>query len=77
MPQPSPKKKSLKPLNNYAKYSSIGLQMVMIILIGVFGGMKLDAVFKFKFPILTVSLSFLSVVLAIYSVVRDLLNKKQ
>ena len=76
MPQPSPKKKSLKPLNNYARYSSIGLQMVVIILIGVFGGVKLDSYFKLKFPIFTVSLSFLSVGLAIYSVVRDLLNKK-
>ena len=75
LPKSNPKKKPLKPLNNYARYSSIGLQMVIIILIGVFGGMKIDEYFNIKFPVFTVILSFLSVVLAIYSVVRDLLKK--
>ena len=66
-----------KPLENYAKYSSIALQMLVIILIGVFGGIKLDEWLNLAFPVFTVVLS-LAVILAIYSVIKDLLknNKK-
>jgi len=64
-----------KQLNNYAKYSSIAFQMLAIILIGVFGGVQLDAWLKLSFPVFTVILSLLSVSLAIYTVVKDLLKK--
>lgn len=62
-------------LNNYAKYSSIAFQMLAIILIGVWGGYKLDEWLNLKFPIFTVTLSLLSVIAAIYYVVKDLLKK--
>jgi len=67
-----------KPLENYAKYSSIALQMLVIILIGVFGGIKLDEWLNLAFPVFTIVLSLLAVMLAIYSVIKDLLknNKK-
>ncbi len=63
-------------LNDYAKYSSIALQMLVIILLGVFGGVKLDEWLNLQFPVFTVILSLLSVTIAIYSVVKDLLKKK-
>ena len=69
---PEPKKS----LNNYARYSSIAIQMVVIILLGVFGGYKLDQWLDTQ-PILTVILSVLSVFLAIYIVTKDLLRKKR
>ena len=50
--------------------------MLAIILLGVFGGWKLDEYLGLKKPIFTVVFSILSVVLSIYSVVRDLLKKK-
>lgn len=62
-------------LNNYARYSSIAFQMLVIILAGVFGGYKLDEWLNTT-PLFTVILSLLSVVIAIYSVVKDLLNNK-
>lgn len=64
-----------KPLNDYAKYSAMGFQIVIIIFIGVFGGYKLDKFLDLSFPIFTILLSLLSVVLAIYFVVKDLLKK--
>lgn len=69
------KKKSLK---NYAKYTSIAFQMLTIILLGVFGGIKLDEWLNLKFPAFTLILTLLSVILAIYYVIKDLLknNKK-
>lgn len=63
-------------LNNYAKYSSIAFQMLAIIILGVFGGIKLDEWLKMKFPVFTVVLSLLSVVVAIYSVTKEFLKKK-
>jgi F0F1-type ATP synthase assembly protein I len=50
--------------------------MLAIILLGVFGGYKLDKWLDMSFPIFTLLLSIISVVVAIYSVVKDLLNNK-
>ena len=63
-------------LNSYAKYSSIAMQMLVIILLGVFGGVKIDEWLALSIPIFTVVLSLLSVVLAIYTVTKDLIKKK-
>lgn len=62
-------------LNNYARYSSIGIQMVVIIILGVFGGYKLDMWLNTT-PLFTVILSLLSVFVSIYLVTKDLLKKR-
>lgn len=75
-----PQNKKLNPnnlkqsLNSYAKYSSLGFQMVFIILAGTFGGFKLDGYTGFKFPIFTVVFSMSSVALAIYFAVKDFIK---
>lgn len=63
-----------KNLNDYARYSSMAIQMLVIILLGVFGGVKLDQWLHTK-PILTVVLSIGSVALSIYFVTKDFLRK--
>lgn len=75
MKKQNQKKKSLE---DYAKYSSIALQMLAIILLGVFGGIKIDEWLGLEFPVFTLIFSLLSVILAIYYVIKDLLknNKK-
>jgi membrane protein DedA with SNARE-associated domain len=50
--------------------------MLVVILLGVFGGFKLDQWLELQFPVFTVILSLLSVVMAIYLVTKDLLKKK-
>ncbi|MCX6258522.1 MAG: AtpZ/AtpI family protein [Bacteroidia bacterium] len=73
----NPKLKSPKNrLSNYAKYSSLALQMAVIILAGVFGGLKLDRWIGWKFPLFTLVLSLTSVSLAIYFAVKDLIKFK-
>lgn len=67
--------KNKKALNNYARYSSMAFQMLVIILAGIFGGYKLDGFLHTK-PVITIILSLASVVLAIYFVTRDLLRRK-
>jgi F0F1-type ATP synthase assembly protein I len=70
---PSLEKKK-KSLDSYTRYSSIAFQMLVIILIGVFGGIELDKWLKMKVPVFTIVLSILSVVLSIYTVTRGLLK---
>lgn len=70
------KHKNENDLKSYAKYSSIAIQMLAIILIGVFLGIKIDEWLAWKFPVFTTTFSILSVFLAIYYVIRDLLKKR-
>lgn len=68
-------KKPLNQLNSYAKYSSITLQMLVIIVGGIVGGYHLDKWVGIKFPIFTIVLSILSVSFAIYIAVKDFIKK--
>jgi F0F1-type ATP synthase assembly protein I len=63
-----------KNLNDYARYSGMAVQMLVIILAGVFAGYKLDQWLQIR-PVLTVIFSIVSVALSIYIVTRDLLRK--
>ena len=63
-------------MNNYARYSSIAIQMLVIIFGGVFGGYKLDQWLSWGFPVLTLIFSISSVILAIYLAVRNITKIK-
>lgn len=58
--------------NEFLKYGNIAFKMMAIILIGVFGGRKLDKWIKPKFPIFTISLTLVSLAGAFYSMFRDI-----
>lgn len=73
--QKDQKKPLKKPLNAYARYSAMGVQMAAIILVGVFAGIKLDELVKLRFPLFTLVFALGSVCLAIYFVIKDLLKK--
>jgi hypothetical protein len=68
--------KITKGLSNYAKYSSLAFQMLAIILLGVFGGIKLDEWLELKFPVFTVVLSLLATGAAMYYGIKDFLRMK-
>lgn len=68
--------KNRESLNSYVKYSGIAFQMIAIILIGVFGGMKIDKWLKTEKPVFTALFSVLAVILAIYYSIKDLLRTK-
>jgi len=50
--------------------------MIAIILLGVFGGIKLDEWLDLKFPIFTVVLSLLATGAAMYYGIKDILRSK-
>jgi hypothetical protein len=56
----------------------MAFQMVIIIGLGVFGGIKLDKWLHMRFPLFTVILSLAGVALSLYYFVKDLtrLNRK-
>lgn len=61
--------------NDYLKYSGMGIQMAAIITGGVLAGIQLDKWLQIKFPIFTLVLTLLSVFLAIYYFIKDILKK--
>jgi hypothetical protein len=68
--------KKTKSLNDYGRYSSLAFQMIAILGIGVWGGIKLDSWLKMRFPLFTVILSFMAVLLAIYNGLKDFWRTK-
>jgi len=68
-------KNQKNPLPEYTRYSSLAMQMLVVIAGGVFGGFKLDKYLHLKFPVFTVSFSVLSVALAIYIAIKDFIKK--
>jgi ATP synthase protein I len=83
MEEPSQKKKTRKTpeknpendgLKDYAKYTSLGVQMIIIILVTVWGGIKLDKLFGLETPVFTIILSLLGVFAAIYTAVKDFIK---
>ncbi len=75
---PDPEKKENKGragLDAYSRYSTIAIQMVVIILITSLGGVKLDKLAGTE-PILTVVLSLLGVAAAMWLVIKEALRNK-
>jgi len=66
-------------INSYAKFSGIAFQMVAIIGLGSFGGVKLDEYYPNKYSVFTIICSLVSIGIALYYVIKqvtDFSNKK-
>jgi len=73
--QPDPKKEKNNGLSAYSKYSTIAIQMVVIIVITSLGGVKLDK-WAGTEPLLTVILSLLGVAAAMWLVIKEAIRNK-
>ncbi len=62
--------------DNFIRYSSLGFEMMVIIVLGTFGGFKIDQWMKNEFKGFTLSLMILSVIAAIIYGSKSLLKKK-
>ena len=69
---PKPSESDADRLRTVAKYSGLGFQMLAIIGIGAFAGIKLDAYFHTRTPWFTIGLMLLGVIVALYQVIRSL-----
>lgn len=64
-------------VNELLRYSGMGLQMAAIMLLGAWGGSKLDELWDIKNNLLTALGTVLGVVVALYTVIKDLMKKKE
>ena len=63
--------------NSALKYSGMAFQILACILLGFWGGTKLDEKFEFKqVPVFTLVLGLAGVVVGIYISIKDFLKKK-
>ena len=62
-------------LSSYARYSGLGIQMLVLIFAGMYGGYKLDRLVHIKFPAFTIVLSLLGTAVAIWLAVKDFTKK--
>ena len=80
MKETSPKKTKQKnrrsALSDYGRYSGLAFQMIAIILAGFYGGIKLDKLVRWEFPVFTFLLTILAVILSIYYAIKDLVRNK-
>jgi len=71
------KKSKKKQLNPYIKYSSLTTQMAAIIAAGTFFGDYLDKKYIPEIPIYTIFFSLLSIFLALYRVLKKIINHNE
>ena len=70
-PNESKKRKQSSKINNYARFTGIGFQMIAIIGLGSYGGVKLDEAYPNNYSIWTIVCSLASVGIAMYFVVKQ------
>jgi ATP synthase protein I len=70
----NPKSPLNKGIREFGRYSGIAFQMIGIILITTWGGIKLDKLTGLETPVFTITLSLLGVFAAIYTAVKDFIK---
>lgn len=71
--KPENRKLVSKRANAYVKYTGMGMQMLVTILVGTLGGRKLDQYFDTGTPWFTASLALFSTFAALYFALKPLL----
>lgn len=66
-------------LNNYARFTGVGFQMLVIIALGVYAGTKLDEHYANKYQAFTIICSFAAIGISLYSVISQVskISRKQ
>lgn len=65
--------KRSKQFSGYARYSGVAVQMLVVILLGVWGGLKLDEKLNSD-PVFTIILSLFSVFASLYISLKDFIK---
>ncbi len=71
------KAKSQKPLNQYIKYSTIGFQMIALVVAGALLGDWLDGKYSEGGRLYTLVITLVSIFLALYLALKDLLKSSK
>lgn len=68
------KQKPIDRLNTYAKFSGIAFQMIVIIGLGTYVGLKLDEKYPNELSLFTIALSLISVIITMFYVIKQATN---
>lgn len=68
------KQKSIDRLNSYAKFSGVAFQMIAIISLGTYIGLKLDEKYPNDLSLFTIALSLISVIITMFYVIKQATN---
>ncbi|MFT5750906.1 MAG: F0F1-type ATP synthase assembly protein I [Flavobacteriales bacterium] len=71
------KSKGNDPLNAYARYSSIAIQMFAIIAVGTYLGVKLDEWYPNKHRAFTIIFALCAVILSVVFVIRRIITNSK
>ena len=71
-----PENKDDDPITNYARYTGMAIQMIVIIAGMTYAGVWLDSKREGETPVFTLILSLLGVFAALYTSLKDFINKK-
>jgi F0F1-type ATP synthase assembly protein I len=69
-----PENKENKGLQDFGKYSNLAFQMIVIIGVMTWCGVKLDKVLGLSTPVFTIILSLLGVFAGIYTAIKDFIK---
>ena len=67
---PKPKEQ----LNTFARFSSTGFQMIVIIGLGTYAGIKLDKDYPNKYSLFTIICSLTAIAISLYLVIKQVTN---
>lgn len=70
------KQKAPKDYNQFIQYSSLAFEMIVIMGLGVFAGIKIDDWLNLNFPVFTLVLMILAFIGAIYHAIKNFIKKK-
>jgi F0F1-type ATP synthase assembly protein I len=70
----NPKRIPNKGIQDFARFTGLAFQMIGIILVTVWGGVKLDKLTGWHTPVFTIVLSLLGVFAAIYTAIKDFIK---
>ena len=60
-----------KRLNNYARFTGMGFQMLVTIGLGVYAGIKLDERYPNKYQVFSIICSMVAIGLSVFSVIKQ------
>lgn len=70
------KQKNKPHLNDYVVYSTLGIEMAVVVFFGVWGGIELDKIILLPIPLFKILLPILGIFAALYFLLRTIKNKK-
>lgn len=73
--QKNQKNRLNKGLQDFGKYSALAFQMIIIIGVMTWLGVKLDKIFGLTTPVFTIILSLLGVFAGIYTAIKDFIRR--